>query len=198
MRHSSSEKIIYHMHLPNAEFSWLQNHIFANQYGCIVLEVVYSFAEAGAGSVNREYQSGLVFYVLRNNWIILQWMFVVVCLFFPESSMKAIIVLLICLFTYRYIYVPMGGSQSSLPGMLFSTALTFAFVSYWHGGQSYLWYWGVLNWLGVIVENGVKRILSVSPVQDLIVSWSSLHFVFLFLSSMFVCNSWVLVCFNLD
>lgn len=30
--------------------------ILANQYGCIVLEVVYSFAEAGAGSVNREYQ----------------------------------------------------------------------------------------------------------------------------------------------
>uniref|UniRef100_A0A8V0Z1W9 Hedgehog acyltransferase n=1 Tax=Gallus gallus TaxID=9031 RepID=A0A8V0Z1W9_CHICK len=71
-------------------------------------------------------------------------------------------------FLVRYIYVPMGGSQSSLPGMLFSTALTFAFVSYWHGGQSYLWYWGVLNWLGVIVENGVKRILSVSPIQDLI------------------------------
>uniref|UniRef100_A0A8C9FDV6 Hedgehog acyltransferase n=1 Tax=Pavo cristatus TaxID=9049 RepID=A0A8C9FDV6_PAVCR len=69
-----------------------------------------------------------------------------------------------------YIYVPMGGSQSSLPGMLFSTALTFAFVSYWHGGQSYLWYWGVLNWLGVIVENGVKRILSASLIQDLIVS----------------------------
>lgn len=89
---------------------------------------------------------------------------------FSESSMKAIITLLICLFTYRYIYVPMGGSQSSLPGMLFSTALTFAFVSYWHGGQSYLWYWGVLNWLGVIVENGVKRILSVPVIQDLIVS----------------------------
>ncbi|XP_009077903.1 PREDICTED: protein-cysteine N-palmitoyltransferase HHAT-like, partial [Acanthisitta chloris] len=67
-----------------------------------------------------------------------------------------------------YIYVPMGGSQSSLPGTLFSTALTFAFVSYWHGGQSYLWYWGTLNWLGVIVENSVKRILSISLIQDLI------------------------------
>ncbi|KAK2535642.1 Hhat [Columba guinea] len=68
----------------------------------------------------------------------------------------------------RYIYVPMGGSQSSPLGMLFSTGLTFAFVSYWHGGQSYLWYWGVLNWLGVIVENGIKRILSISLIQDLI------------------------------
>uniref|UniRef100_A0A8C0EDJ2 Hedgehog acyltransferase n=1 Tax=Bubo bubo TaxID=30461 RepID=A0A8C0EDJ2_BUBBB len=71
-------------------------------------------------------------------------------------------------FLVRYIYVPMGGSQSSLLGTLFSTALTFAFVSYWHGGQSYLWYWGALNWLGVIVENGVKRILSISLIQDLI------------------------------
>lgn len=78
--------------------------------------------------------------------------------------------LLNCCFTCRYIYVPVGGSQSSLLGTLFSTALTFAFVSYWHGGQSYLWYWGALNWLGVIVENGVKRILSVSLIQDLIVS----------------------------
>ncbi|NXM62068.1 HHAT palmitoyltransferase, partial [Illadopsis cleaveri] len=71
-------------------------------------------------------------------------------------------------FLVRYIYVPMGGSQSSLLGTLLSTALTFAFVSYWHGGQSYLWYWGALNWLGVIVENGTKRILSISLIQDLI------------------------------
>nr|XP_027308799.2 protein-cysteine N-palmitoyltransferase HHAT isoform X1 [Anas platyrhynchos] len=71
-------------------------------------------------------------------------------------------------FLVRYIYVPMGGSQSSLPGMIFSTVLTFAFVSYWHGGQSYLWYWGALNCLGVIVENGIKRILSVSLIRDLI------------------------------
>ncbi|NWS46514.1 HHAT palmitoyltransferase, partial [Probosciger aterrimus] len=71
-------------------------------------------------------------------------------------------------FLIRYIYVPMGGSQSGLLGTLISTALTFAFVSYWHGGQSYLWYWGALNWLGVIVESGVRKILSISPIQDLI------------------------------
>ncbi|XP_064365705.1 protein-cysteine N-palmitoyltransferase HHAT isoform X4 [Dromaius novaehollandiae] len=70
-------------------------------------------------------------------------------------------------FLVRYIYIPMGGSQASMLGMLFSTALTFAFVSYWHGGQSYLWYWGTLNWLGVIVENGVKRLLSVPLIQHL-------------------------------
>lgn len=89
---------------------------------------------------------------------------------FSEISVKSLTALLICCFTYRYIYVPMGGSQSSLLGTLLSTALTFAFVSYWHGGESYLWYWGALNWLGVVVENGTKRILSISLIQDLIVS----------------------------
>ncbi|XP_053795388.1 protein-cysteine N-palmitoyltransferase HHAT isoform X2 [Vidua chalybeata] len=79
-------------------------------------------------------------------------------------------------FLVRYIYVPMGGSQSSLLGTLLSTALTFAFVSYWHGGQSYLWYWGALNWLGVIVENGTKRMLSISLIQDLIECFFSPRF----------------------
>lgn len=141
--------------------------------------VVYSFAKTGAGNVNIECQ------VISK--IIILFIFFLCCemnLFcsgcFSEISMKAILTLLICHFTYRYIYVPMGGSQSSLPGMIFSTALTFAFVSYWHGGQSYLWYWGALNCFGVIVENGIKRILSVSLIRDLIVSWISLQFVFLF------------------
>lgn len=105
---------------------------------------------------------------------------------FSEISVKSLTALLICHFTYRYIYVPMGGSQSSLLGTLLSTALTFAFVSYWHGGQSYLWYWGALNWLGVIVENGTKRILSISLIQDFIVSLISLHFIFLFPGSMLI------------
>uniref|UniRef100_A0A803VLE7 Hedgehog acyltransferase n=1 Tax=Ficedula albicollis TaxID=59894 RepID=A0A803VLE7_FICAL len=81
-----------------------------------------------------------------------------------------------CTSRFKYIYVPMGGSQSSLLGTLLSTALTFAFVSYWHGGQSYLWYWGALNWLGVIVENGTKRILSISLIQDLIERFFSPRF----------------------
>uniref|UniRef100_A0A8C8SDI1 Hedgehog acyltransferase n=1 Tax=Pelusios castaneus TaxID=367368 RepID=A0A8C8SDI1_9SAUR len=65
-------------------------------------------------------------------------------------------------FLIRYIYIPMGGSRCSMFGMLSSTAITFAFVSYWHGGHNYLWFWAALNWLGVIAENGVKRLLSVS------------------------------------
>ncbi|XP_073195103.1 protein-cysteine N-palmitoyltransferase HHAT isoform X7 [Lepidochelys kempii] len=71
-------------------------------------------------------------------------------------------------FLIRYIYIPMGGSHGSVFGMLFSTAITFSFVSYWHGGHNYLWFWAALNWLGIIAEIGVKRLLSVSFVRDLI------------------------------
>lgn len=99
-----------------------------------------------------------------------------------EALIKPLITLLICHFTYRYIYIPMGGSQCSVVGMLFSTAITFAFVSYWHGGHNYLWYWAALNWLGVTAENGVKRLLSVSLVRDLIVSWIPLCFTFIWSS----------------
>ncbi|XP_058021289.1 protein-cysteine N-palmitoyltransferase HHAT isoform X2 [Ahaetulla prasina] len=69
---------------------------------------------------------------------------------------------------WRYIYVPMGGSHCSIFKMLFSTAITFAFVSYWHGSHSYLWSWAVLNWLGVTAENGVKRIVSFPIVHNFI------------------------------
>lgn len=36
------ENVVYHIHLPNTEFSWLQNRSFAKQDECIVLEVVYT------------------------------------------------------------------------------------------------------------------------------------------------------------
>ncbi|XP_062981634.1 protein-cysteine N-palmitoyltransferase HHAT isoform X3 [Elgaria multicarinata webbii] len=71
-------------------------------------------------------------------------------------------------FLIRYIYIPMGGSHCNMFKMLFSTAITFAFVSYWHGGHNYLWSWAVLNWLGVTAENGVKRLVSLPVVRDLI------------------------------
>ncbi|XP_029449148.1 protein-cysteine N-palmitoyltransferase HHAT isoform X3 [Rhinatrema bivittatum] len=71
-------------------------------------------------------------------------------------------------FLIRYIYIPMGGSQCGWHGMLLSTAMTFAFVSYWHGGHGYLWYWAAFNWIGVTAEYGMKRVLSISAVQDVI------------------------------
>lgn len=147
----------------------------------------------GASSVNRTYQV-----VFSHSFLCykLAHLFCGGC--FSEISVESLTALHICHFTCRYIYVPVGGSQSSLLGTLFSTALTFAFVSYWHGGQSYLWYWGALNWLGVIVENGTKRILSISLIQDLIVSWIFLCFIFLFPGSMLIWSCWLLVWFNQD
>ncbi|XP_023586046.1 protein-cysteine N-palmitoyltransferase HHAT isoform X2 [Trichechus manatus latirostris] len=76
-------------------------------------------------------------------------------------------------FLIRYVYIPVGGSQHGLLGTLFSTAMTFAFVSYWHGGYDYLWCWAALNWLGVIVENGVQRLVETPCVQDGLVRFLS-------------------------
>lgn len=69
-------------------------------------------------------------------------------------------------------YIPVGGSQHGLLGTLFSTAMTFAFVSYWHGGHDYLWCWAALNWLGVTVENGFRRLVETPCIQDSLVSRS--------------------------
>ena len=72
----------------------------------------------------------------------------------------------------RYVYIPAGGSQHGLLGALFSTAMTFAFVSFWHGGTDYLWCWATLNWLGVTVENGVQKLVQRPRVQHSLVSRS--------------------------
>ena len=72
----------------------------------------------------------------------------------------------------RYVYIPAGGSQHGLLGALFSTAMTFAFVSFWHGGNDYLWCWATLNWLGVTVENGVQKLVQRPRVQHSLVSRS--------------------------
>uniref|UniRef100_A0A671FSH5 Hedgehog acyltransferase n=1 Tax=Rhinolophus ferrumequinum TaxID=59479 RepID=A0A671FSH5_RHIFE len=76
-------------------------------------------------------------------------------------------------FLIRYVYIPVGGSQHGLLGTLFSTAMTFAFVSYWHGGYDYLWCWAALNWLGVTVENGVRRLVETPCIQDSLVQFLS-------------------------
>ncbi|XP_056424186.1 protein-cysteine N-palmitoyltransferase HHAT isoform X2 [Hyla sarda] len=69
-------------------------------------------------------------------------------------------------FLVRYVYIPMGGSHSGFGGMLLSTASTFIVVSCWHGGHEYLWYWAALNWIGIIVEYGLKRLLTLPSLQD--------------------------------
>ncbi|XP_070981208.1 protein-cysteine N-palmitoyltransferase HHAT isoform X1 [Oncorhynchus clarkii lewisi] len=63
----------------------------------------------------------------------------------------------------RYIYIPLGGSHHGLLWKMLSTALAFGFVCFWHGGHDYLQYWALMNWVGVLVENGVTILIS-SPL----------------------------------
>lgn len=72
----------------------------------------------------------------------------------------------------RYVYIPAGGSRHGLLGTLLSTALTFAFVSFWHGGHADLWCWAALNWLGVTAEGAVRKLAETPRVQHCLVSGS--------------------------
>lgn len=75
------ENIVYPVHLPNAEFPWPQNCLFAKWYVHIFHGVVYSFAKTGAGNVNIECQVIskiiilFIFFFMLQNEFILQWMF---------------------------------------------------------------------------------------------------------------------------
>ncbi|KAM4590816.1 protein-cysteine N-palmitoyltransferase HHAT isoform 2-T2 [Odontesthes bonariensis] len=68
----------------------------------------------------------------------------------------------------RYIYVPMGGSQHGPVYKVVSTGLAFGFVCLWHGGHDYLQYWALMNWAGVLVENGLKSLFATSCVQSIV------------------------------
>lgn len=72
--------------------------------------------------------------------------------------------------SFRYIYVPLGGSWHGPLHKLLSTGVAFAFVCFWHGGHDYLQYWALMNWAGVLVENGVASLLSLPRVRVTIVS----------------------------
>uniref|UniRef100_A0A674BEQ7 Hedgehog acyltransferase n=1 Tax=Salmo trutta TaxID=8032 RepID=A0A674BEQ7_SALTR len=62
-----------------------------------------------------------------------------------------------------YIYIPLGSSRRGLMLKMLSTALAFGFVCLWHGGHDYLQYWALMDWVGVLVENGLEILLS-SPL----------------------------------
>lgn len=70
----------------------------------------------------------------------------------------------------RYIYVPLGGSRRGHLRKMVSAGVAFAFVAFWHGGHGYLQLWALMNWAGVLVENGLKSLLSSSFIRRLIVS----------------------------
>uniref|UniRef100_A0A8C7YTT5 Hedgehog acyltransferase n=1 Tax=Oryzias sinensis TaxID=183150 RepID=A0A8C7YTT5_9TELE len=68
----------------------------------------------------------------------------------------------------RYIYVPLGGSRCGPLHKLLSTGLTFAFICFWHGGHDYLKYWALMNWAGVVAENGLASLFSLPRVRIMI------------------------------
>uniref|UniRef100_A0A8C0CD97 Hedgehog acyltransferase n=1 Tax=Balaenoptera musculus TaxID=9771 RepID=A0A8C0CD97_BALMU len=100
-------------------------------------------------------------------------------------------------FLVRYVYIPAGGSQHGLLGTLFSTAMTFAFVSFWHGGNDYLWCWATLNWLGVTVENGVQRLVQAPRVQDSLAQFLSPQARRRFHAALASCSTSMLILSNL-
>ncbi|XP_044070513.1 protein-cysteine N-palmitoyltransferase HHAT isoform X2 [Siniperca chuatsi] len=69
---------------------------------------------------------------------------------------------------WRYIYVPLGGSQHGHLYKMLSTGLAFGFVCLWHGGHDYLQYWALMNWVGVLVENGLKSLFASSFIHSIV------------------------------
>ncbi len=78
-------------------------------------------------------------------------------------------------FCSRYIYVPLGGSRHGRLHKMLSTGLAFGFVCLWHGGHDYLQYWALMNWAGVLVENGLKSLFASSCIHSIVVSLKSQH-----------------------
>ncbi|KAM4729917.1 protein-cysteine N-palmitoyltransferase HHAT isoform 2-T5 [Anableps anableps] len=69
---------------------------------------------------------------------------------------------------WRYIYVPLGGSRHGPLYKVFSTGVAFGFVCFWHGGLDYLRYWALMNWAGVLVENGIKSLFASSCLHSIV------------------------------
>lgn len=100
-------------------------------------------------------------------------------------------------FLIRYVYIPLGGSQHGLLGTLLSTAMTFAFVSYWHGSYDDLWCWAALNWLGVTVESGARRLLEMPRIQESLVQHLSPQARHRLHAALASCSTSMLILFNL-
>lgn len=71
--------------------------------------------------------------------------------------------------------MPLGGSRHGQLRKMLSTGLAFGFVCLWHGGHDYLQYWALMNWVGVLVENGLKTLYASSFIQSIVVSVQSKH-----------------------
>ncbi|XP_061646389.1 protein-cysteine N-palmitoyltransferase HHAT isoform X4 [Phyllopteryx taeniolatus] len=73
----------------------------------------------------------------------------------------------------RYVYVPLGGSHHGVLYKMLSTALAFGFVCLWHGGHDYLQCWALMNWLGVLVETGLKALFGSALLRSFLERHSS-------------------------
>ncbi|XP_061546642.1 protein-cysteine N-palmitoyltransferase HHAT isoform X2 [Phycodurus eques] len=74
---------------------------------------------------------------------------------------------------WRYVYVPLGGSHHGVLYKMLSTALAFGFVCLWHGGHDYLQCWALMNWLGVLVETGLKALFGSALLRSFLERRSS-------------------------
>ncbi|XP_061646387.1 protein-cysteine N-palmitoyltransferase HHAT isoform X2 [Phyllopteryx taeniolatus] len=74
---------------------------------------------------------------------------------------------------WRYVYVPLGGSHHGVLYKMLSTALAFGFVCLWHGGHDYLQCWALMNWLGVLVETGLKALFGSALLRSFLERHSS-------------------------
>lgn len=93
----------------------------------------------------------------------MKWHIVTIILWFNDVFIKA-------LKCFRYIYVPLGGSRHGPLYKMLSTGLAFGFVCLWHGGNDYLQYWALMNWAGVLMENGLKSVFALPFVHAAVVS----------------------------
>uniref|UniRef100_UPI003AAE46FC protein-cysteine N-palmitoyltransferase HHAT-like n=1 Tax=Centroberyx gerrardi TaxID=166262 RepID=UPI003AAE46FC len=73
----------------------------------------------------------------------------------------------------RYFYVPLEGSRHGPLYKVLSTGLAFGFVCLWHGGHDYLQYWALMNWAGVLVENGLKTLFASSCIHSIVHNFSA-------------------------
>ena len=60
-------------------------------------------------------------------------------------------------FLRRYVYIPLGGSRDGKVKKMRNTMLMFLFSGIWHGANWTYILWGVINGIGVCIEDIVKR-----------------------------------------
>lgn len=56
-------------------------------------------------------------------------------------------------FLKRYIFIPAGGSRAGLLRQLSGSALCFAYIFHWHGGDFYLLLWCIVNYIETSLEH---------------------------------------------